>query len=109
MSVVTETIDTSFNFPHIDIYKRFYDGVHSAWRAYPQEGYVMHDTNDELTEPKIDPETGEIIEVPVIHYFTMAGFPLNYNFNNFSWVAVLRSEVDENYIFGGGDNEHETM
>ena len=39
------------------------------------------------------------IEIPVIHYFTLAGFPLNYNFDNFSWVAVLRSEVDENYIY----------
>ena len=110
MAVVTETIDTSFNFPHIDIYKRFYDGVQNAWRAYPQEGYVMYDTNDELTEPKVDPETGDfvideetgnIVEVPVIHYFTMAGLPLSYNFDNFSWVSVPRSEVDENYIFGG--------
>ena len=39
------------------------------------------------------------IEIPVIHYFTLAGCPLNYNFDNFSWVADLRSEVDENYIY----------
>ena len=47
----------------------------------------------------IDEETGMPIEVPVTCYFTLAGFPLNYNFDNFSWVAVLRSEVDENYIY----------
>lgn len=89
---VTEIIDTSFNFPYINIYKRYYDGVHSAWRAYPQEGYVMYDTSD---SPQMDynPETGEYFEVT--HYYTMAGFPLNFNFDNFSWVAVLRSEVDE--------------
>lgn len=102
MATYTETLNTTYNFPNIDIHNRYKDGVLCAYRAYPQDGYVMYDRNDELTEAKIDPdtgdfvideETGDIVEVPVIHYFTMAGLPLNYNFDNFSWVAVLVNEA----------------
>jgi hypothetical protein len=120
MAVYTETLNTNYNFPHIDIYNRYKDGVQTAYRAYPHEGYVMYDTTDYYTEtqfdpetgePLLDPETGEPIEIPVRHYFTMAGLSLRTNFDNFTWVAVSRSEVDENYIFGGGDNNnnHEVM
>lgn len=106
MAVYTEVIDTSFNFPNIDIYKKLKDGVHSAWRVYPQEGYVMYDTNDQNYIPNPD---NEMELIPATFYYTMAGLPLNYNFDNFSWVAVLRSEVDENFIFGGGDKDYETI
>ena len=58
--------------------------------------YVMYDTNDE--EIPIYDDFGNIVGYQK-SYFTLAGFPLTYNFDNFSWVAVLRSEVDENYIF----------
>jgi hypothetical protein len=106
MATYTETLNTNYNFPNIDIYNRYKDGTLCAYRVYPHDGYVMYDTNDYHTE--INPDTME--EIPVTHYYTMAGLSLNYNFDNFSWVAVLRSEVDENYIFGVGDNkDHETM
>ncbi len=90
-----------------------------GYRVRPQEGYVFYDSTANDTEPKIDPETGETVidfltglpvEVPVIYYRTVAGLPINYNFNNFPYIAVLRSAVDENYIFGGGgNNDHEIM
>lgn len=106
MAVYTESINTNFNFPHIDIYNRYKDGVLSAYKLIPHEGYVVYDTTENNIE--IDPETGE--EKPVTYYSRMVIFPLNYNFNNFSYVAVLESEVDGNYIFGGGDNnDQETM
>lgn len=106
MAIWTREINTNFNFPNIDIINIYKDGVLNGYEAKPQEGYVMYDTNDETVE--INPETG-ILE-PVTYYYTLAGFPLAYNFDNFSWVAVPRSEVDENYIFGGGDdNDHEVM
>ena len=97
MAEYTRVLNTSFNFPNIDIFNILKDGVKTRFEAVPHEGYVMYDTNDEMTEPKIDtetgdfvkdPETGDVIEVPVTHYYTLAGFPLNYNFDNFSWKAV---------------------
>ena len=96
-AVYTEEVATDIVFPNITVYRRYKDGVHCGYRAYPNEGYVMYDTTDENYD--YDTETGDLI--PVTHYFTMAGFPANYNFANFTWVAVPRSEVDENYIFGG--------
>lgn len=106
MAIITEQIATEFNFPNITIYRVLSDGVLSAYKARPNEGYVMYNPNANDTE--IDPETME--ERPVIYYRTIAGFPKTYNFANFPYVAVLRSTVDENYIFGGGDNkDHEIL
>ena len=96
-TVVTETIDTSFNFPHIDIYKRFYDGVQNAWRAYTQEGYVMYSPSQDVFT-STDPNTGE--EITVTNYFRMVGMPLNYNFDNFDYIAVLESEIPADRIVG---------
>ena len=103
MAVWTREINTNFNFPNIDILNVLKDGVLSRYEAVPHEDYVMYDVNDNTTEPKIDQETGDIvldedgnpIEAPVTYYCTLAGFPLTYNFDNFSWVAVLRSTVGE--------------
>ena len=97
---------TDLVFPNIKIYRKFNEnGNLTGYNVVPDEGYVIYDTNDHFTE--LDPETME--ERPVIYYRTGASLPFNYNFDNFSYEAVLRSEVDENYIFGGGDNNHEVM
>lgn len=108
MAVYTETIDTSFNFPHIDIYKRFRDGVQTAWHVYPHEGYVMYSQSTDVITTQ-DPMTGE--ETTEIYYCRMAGLSLRYNFDNFDYIAVLESEVPADHIFGGGNNEpeHEVM
>lgn len=104
-AVYTEEVATDIVFPNITICRQYADGVLYGYRAYPNEGYVMYDTTDNNID--FDAETGE--EISVTYYYTMAGFPANFNFANFTWVAVPRSEVDENYIFGGGDNDHEVM
>ena len=97
-------LNTNYNFPHIDVYNRISNGAHTGYQAIPHEGYVMYDTNDNNVELKIDPETGEPlyneeigepIEVPVIYYCTLAGFPLTYNFDKFSWVAVKLEEINK--------------
>ena len=53
-------------------------------------------------------EDGNVVEV--YYYYVLKVLPLNFNFANFPWVAVPRDSVDENYIFGGGNNtDHETI
>ena len=106
MVVWTEVLDESFSFPHIDIYQTLRDGELRSYVARGQEGYVLYNPNANNTE--MDPDTME--EVPVTYYYVSVGIPATFNFDNFPYVAKLRSEVDENYIFGGGDNnDHEVM
>jgi hypothetical protein len=63
----------------------------------------MYDTTVNNTE--MNPETME--EIPVIYYYTNVDCPMNYNFDNFTWVAVSRESVDEDYIFGSENNNSE--
>lgn len=106
MATYTEELNTVYSFPNLTLYNKLKDGEHYAYKLVPNEGYVMYRTDANETE--YDPDTGE--EIPVTYYYTIASLPLRYNFANFPWVAVLRSEVDENYIFGGGnDEDHEIM
>ena len=93
-------------YPNITIYEKYFNGEFSGWEFRANDGYVFYDTTANNVE--LDPETNE--EIPVIFYYTLASKPKTYNWNNFHYVAVLRSTVDENYIFGGGDNNnHEIM
>lgn len=97
-------VATEYNYPNLIVYRRFLNGTQSGWTIRPCEGYVIYDVN--ATDTEIDPDTME--EIPVTYYYTSVNMPLRYNFNNFHWAAKLRSEVDENYIFGL-DNDHEIM
>lgn len=106
MANIVYEVATDIVYPNLTIERRLSDGVLAGYRVTPNESYVMYDTNDNWTE--LDPETNE--EIPVTYYYTVALLPTNFNFDNFSWVAVPRSSVDENYIFGGGgNNDHEVM
>lgn len=90
MAEYTYPIDTEHNiYSNITVCKRLADGVLVGWRINPNEGYVFYDTNAEYWE--IDPETEE--EILVTKYFTLAHLPLTYDWDNFSYVAVLRSEI----------------
>ena len=87
----------NFDYPNITIYDVVDENsVLKRYEAIPNDGYVMYDTNA-LEEPIFD-EYGMIIGYHKC-YFTLAGFPSTYNFDSFSWVAVQRTEVSENYIF----------
>lgn len=106
MAVYTEEIATEFSFPHIDIYRRYADGEFWGYKVLAQEGYVFYDTT--ANDTTIDEETME--EIPVTYYYRIRLLTRNYDMNNFSLVAVPRDSVDENYIFGGGDdNDHKVM
>ena len=91
--------NNNYNFPNITIYNILADGVLDGYEARANEGYVMYDENDIALAPLEDEngnpifdEYGNIIEVEVKQYYRLAGFPLNYNFANFSWVAELYEE-----------------
>lgn len=106
----TFEIATNLNFPNLTIYRRLRDGEHVGYRLNANEGFVFYDSTEESIELKMDEETGELVEVPVTYYYTLAYLTRNYNFDNFPYIAVPRDSVDENYIFGGGnDNNHEIM
>lgn len=101
----TYEVATEHNYPNLTIWKILNDGIQTAWKITPNEGYVMYDVN--ATDTELDPDTME--EIPVTYYYTYWSLPLRYNFANFHWAAKLRSEVDENYIFGIPSDDHEVM
>lgn len=105
MAVYTQELATDIVFPNISVYRKYRDGIHCGYEVYSNEGYVMYDTTDENYE--YNPETGEMY--PVIYYYTWLSCPVNKNFDNFTWIAVPRDTVDENYIFGDNNNDHEVM
>ena len=88
---------TEHNFPNLVVeagYKTENDQLIN-YKLTPAEGYVFYDR----TEENFYQESPEHEPIPVIHYFTLAYLPKNYNFNNFPYVAELRENVDENFIF----------
>lgn len=98
MATYTEVLATDIVLENMTAYRRYRDDTVSAIRVYANEGYVIYDSTEEYVEP--DPETGE--EIPVTYYYTMVTIPASqFNVDTFTYVAVPRSEVDENYIFGG--------
>lgn len=105
MAVYTYEVATEYNFPGITVYKSLRDGVQTGWRINANDGFVFYDTTANNTE--YNPDTMEF--VPVTYYYTVAALPMREDMVNFRWVAVPRDSVDENYIFGVGDNEHEVM
>lgn len=98
MAVYTKEIATDMAFPNITVWRILNDGVHCGFEVRPNDGYVMYDT--EANNITLDEDGNEI---PVTYYYMVLYCPLKYDFDNFTWIAVLRSEVDENYIFGLGD------
>lgn len=96
-----EELATDYNFPHIDIYRRYQDDEFCGYNVLAQEGYVFYDTTANDTD--LDPETME--EVPVTYYYVRRIITRYYNMDNFSLVAVPRDSVPADMIFGGG-NDH---
>lgn len=87
------------------------EGVLRAYYIRPVDGYVLH--SNTLDEIVVDPETLEETGEVILGY-TAGTVSVGYNYdfaaNSREIYAVLRSSVDENYIFGGGDEpEHEVM
>lgn len=97
-------LDTEHVYPNLTIKKVLHDGTLTFYNLRANDGYVMYRTD--ANDMEMD-EYGEWH--PVIYYYTRATLPPIFNFDTqFTWVAVPRSTVDENMIFGIGD-KHETM
>ena len=85
-------------------------GVAQQYWIKPIDGYVLHDKN--YDEIEYDPDTFEPTGNVTLGYRTSeASVSINYDFveNPREFYAVLRTEVPENQIFGGGNNDHEIM
>lgn len=104
----TNELATDFNFPHIDIFRRYNNGEFMGYLVQAQEGYVFYDPNANAMEPSPDPDNPEMI--PVIYYYTIRYLTRTFDMSTFSLVAVPRDSVPQDYIFGDvGENDHETM
>jgi hypothetical protein len=74
------------------------------------EGYVLHDNR--FDERVVDPETGEETGEIILGYASgsiSVGYNYDFAANPRQIYAVPRDSVDENYIFGGVNNDHEVM
>ena len=87
-------ISTTHNvYPNLTVYEKYYDtdtNTVIGFRVNANEGYVFKDTSE--TNYELDTETG--IEREVTHYYRLAYLTRNFNFANFSFVAIPESEVD---------------
>ena len=86
------------------------NGVERTYNITPVSGYVIHDKS--LDETIYDDITSEPTgEINLGYTRGMISVSRSYDFtaNPREIYAVPESEVDENYIYGGIDNEHEVM
>lgn len=85
--------------------KRLLNGVHRTYMITANEGYVLHDKDLDFTTPE-DRET--FIAGYTTGTCTCAA---SYDFavNPREFYAVPADSVPADQIFGGGDNDHETM
>jgi hypothetical protein len=98
------------------VLEKLIDGVLKGYFIQPIEGYVLHDKNydNDIIEEGTD-ENGNPIDIVVgveLGYRTSTtNVAANYDFvaNPREFYTVLRSEVPEDNIYGGGDNDHEVM
>ena len=94
MNSYIEIPSLDYNFPNITVYQKLKDGIQYAWKITTHEGYVMYDTT---ADDKDYDEEGNAF--PITYYYTVAHCPLDYDFTNFSWVALSKEYIPENLIF----------
>lgn len=102
MAVFTYEIATDIVLPNITVERQYVDGVHNAYRVRPNEGYVLH--NSDLDVSYEDPD-GNIIHEQ--YYYRETVIPVQYPVSMWNWEAVPESDVPADMIFGIGD-DHET-
>lgn len=101
--VIEYARSTTITLPNITVEEVLQDGVVRGYRLTADEGYVVYDTAANDVEPKEDPETGDyifdedgnIVEVPVIHYFRQVTVPVNLPLEKWSWRAVREETAAE--------------
>ena len=89
--------------PNTTLQKGYSNGVANSYWIRPCEGYVLHDKNldQDVFDPVTWEPTGEVLLgfTPLLST-TMIDYDWETNPREF--YAVLRTEVPENQIFGGG-------
>ena len=93
--------------------KAYYNNsnVLTAYRIYPNEGFVLHDTQyDEHVLDDNGNETGVVI-LGYLPYPSFVSVGYNYDFtaNPRQLYCVPSDTVPENQIFNNGGNDHEVM
>jgi hypothetical protein len=93
--------------------KAYYNNsnVLTAYRIYPNEGYVLHDNS--YDQPVFDEETGEETGEIMLGYipypaFVTVGYNYDFTANPRQLYCVPADTVPENQIFNNG-NDHEVM
>lgn len=89
MAIYTEELNTTLNYANINIYNQYKDGVQYGYKVKPSDSCVMYDVNDEYyVQDSPDSE-------PVLtrRYWIIAYLPLNYDFSDFPYAAVLRQAL----------------
>lgn len=105
MAVITYEIAPDIVLENITVERKYADGVQTAYRLTPNEGYVLHSPS--LDSEIVDPMTGETrIEQ---YYYRQATLTVVRPVSTWDWHAVLETDVPADMIFGGGNNEHEKM
>jgi hypothetical protein len=107
MAVTYEDVNPTL-IANTTMQKIFRDGVWHGYYIAPNDGYVLHDKENDWTD--IDPITGE--EVLYLGYSSgrvSCGTSYDFAANPREFYAVLETDVPADQIFGLPDNEHEVM
>ncbi len=86
---------TNISLPNITVTEVIRDGAVIGHRLTANEGYVIYDTAANDVIPRPDPETGEIIPVPITYYFKEAVIPINLPFEKWTWTAAPKAQAEE--------------
>lgn len=124
MALTFENVTPSL-IPNTTMKKGILDGIHKNYQITPIAGYVLHDNTMDFSDRNFETmeETWKFGYSPSSVYVTCGA---NYDFSthtvtdengvsytaygNRDFFAKLESDVPDNQIFGGGDNnEHEVM
>ena len=105
MAVITYEEATDIVIENIKVERKYADGVQTAYRLTPHEGYVLHSPS--LDGEVYDPETG--LTHTERYYYRMRSISAVRPVSTWDWHAVLESSVPADMIFGGGNNDHEVM
>ena len=85
----------NITLPNITVTEVISGGEVIGHRLTANVGYVIYDTAANDIAPRPDPETGEIIPVPIIYYFREATIPINVPAEKWSWRAVREELAEE--------------
>lgn len=103
------TVEAKFPNTRMEAYYNT-NNVLRTYYIYPLEGYALHDNAyDEHVIDEYGNETGEVRQMFTTAFTTV---PATYDFeaNPDNIFAVPLSELDEDQLCGGGDNnDHEVM